>query len=304
MAERLLAWLAISGQLNVTVFNPDAVLKKVIWTVNCSAECAGTLRELEYGTSSADEPPVLAGIMDGSLSRLLLPTALAGPDLWMRATIDGINCVVAVQSKVESVVYSFSKFVSALKTLDPGTMYNSPSATTAKEAWRPYIENFHEMDYHRIVFSACGFTSEVQFAVREYNWVRGFYAAVGRHRHFIHLINLDDIKDCCGAVYYALKSQIHVDIEPTLTADQCILSHQWRQLSPTRRKNMTVDMLKTHCKQRGISLQKRRAHLVDAIDMHSADGSMVHRVMSLDMTPSFAHFYFMNILAKAASSDE
>jgi hypothetical protein len=230
----------------VTVLDQHADHSTDTWIVLCTADCAGTLPELECGKTSADEPSVLADIMDGNLKRVLLPTTLAGPDLWMRATIDGMDCIVAVQSKLENVVYSFNKFISALDTLDPIKMYRSVAAVKARRSWQPNLTQLKAMPYHRIIFSACGFSSEVQFAVREYNLTR----------RFIHLLHLDDIQPFLGPLYDTLKIQITTPVEPTVQINSFLLSYEWNNLSTNRRKQILVPELQAHCKYRGISIDK------------------------------------------------
>jgi hypothetical protein len=278
LVERLLAWLAISGQLHVTVLDQHADHSTDTWIVLCTADCAGTLPELECGNTSADEPPVLAAIMDGTLKRVLLPTTLAGPDLWMRATIDGMDCIVAVQSKLENVVYSFNMFIAALDTLDPIKMYSSVAAVKARMSWQPNLAQLETMPYHRIIFSACGFSREVQFAVREYNRTRGR----DQPRRFIHLLHLDDIQPFVGPLYDTLKMQITTPVEPTLQINSFLLSHEWNNLSTNRRKQILVPELQAHCLYRGISINKRRAHLEAALNQHSAAASMTARLQQLD----------------------
>lgn len=279
LVERLLAWLAISGQLRMTVLDQGVDGSTVMWIVSCTADCAGTLPELECGKTSADEPPVLTAIMDGSLNRVLLPTTLAGPDLWMRATIDGMDCVVAVQSKVENAVYSFVKFIAALDTLDPIKMYRS--ATAARLNWQQNLTQLEAMPYHRIIFSACGFSSEVQFAVREYNRARGRDVAQSQHRRFIHLLHLDDIQPFVGPLYGTLLQATLV--QATEEANSFILAHEWNNMSTNRRQQISVPKLQEHCKYRGITLdKKRRPQLEDALDQHSTVDSVTARLQKLD----------------------
>lgn len=282
LVERLLAWLAISSQLHVSVFNQHADHSTVTWTISCTADCAGTLPELECGKTSADEPPVLAAIMDGSLKRVLLPTTLAGPDLWMRATIDGMDCVVAVQSKMENEVYSFMKFKAALDTLDPIQMYRSAAA--ARMSWQQNLAQLEAMPYHRIIFSACGFTSEVQFAVREYNRARGREVVAGQPRRFIHLLHLDDIRPFVGLLYGTLKEQFTTAVEPTKGADSFLLSHEWNNLSTSKRTKILVPELHEHCKYRKIDRywNKRKPQLLDALYVHSTDDVVTARLQQLD----------------------
>jgi hypothetical protein len=61
LLERVLAWLALSGQLRVFVYDPPAAVDAAVesWTVKAEADTAGTIREFNLGNTSAHEPVVL-----------------------------------------------------------------------------------------------------------------------------------------------------------------------------------------------------------------------------------------------------
>ncbi len=50
-----------------------------------------------------------------------------------------------------------------------------------------------DMNYHRIVYLACGFTRDVHIALREYNLTQGFHARLGWSKHFMHLLDLNSV---------------------------------------------------------------------------------------------------------------
>eukprot|EP00658_Telonema_sp_P-2_P001339 TRINITY_DN10500_c0_g1_i1.p1 TRINITY_DN10500_c0_g1~~TRINITY_DN10500_c0_g1_i1.p1 ORF type:complete len:658 (-),score=131.11 TRINITY_DN10500_c0_g1_i1:70-2043(-) len=223
LVERVLAWLALSGQLNVPVHDQPAT---VTWTVAATATTAGTISELGLGTTSADEPEVVQGIMEGKYEYLLLPTTLAGPDLWMQAQVNGVECMVALQSKVENKVYTIDCFQKALHSLNPSKMYKHPKAKAAKAKWKPVMELLAQRPYHRIVFNACGFAEEVQYYVREYNQDRG---SGGHPSRFIHLLSLDDIKEQMGqGLYNSIKSQVNTAIQKTMGDKDMLLASEWK----------------------------------------------------------------------------
>lgn len=270
LLERVLAWLALSGQLKVLVHDPPVAVGAALmsWTVKAEADMAGTIAELKLGNTSAQEPAVLQDIMRGS-RHILLPTTLAGPDLWMRVTIDGTVCMLALQSKVEDVVYTMARFRAALGTLDPMLMYGSQNAVAARAQWVPMLNELKLQPYHRVVFSACGFTPEVQYYVREYNLSRGHGAPVAQRR-FIHLLTLEDIRvQMGGSLYASIKGQLTTPIKSAM-AHQCMLASDWIAKSASAKRAMIVPTLEGHCKHRGIPLVgKRKAHLLDALTQAS-----------------------------------
>ena len=159
-------------------------------------------------------------------------------------------------------------------------MYSSVAAVKARMSWQPNLAQLETMPYHRIIFSACGFSSEVQFAVREYNRTRGR----NQPRPFIHLLHLDDIQPFVGPLYDTLKMQITTPVEPTVQINSFLLSYEWNNLSTNRRKQILVPELQKHCKYRGITIDKdkRRAHLEAALNQHSTAASMTARLQQLD----------------------
>jgi hypothetical protein len=245
------------------------------------ASCAGTLGELELGETSAEEPSVLAAIMNGSANYVLLPTTLAGPDLWMRATIDGDDCIVALQSKVDDAVYSWQKFAKALESLDPIKMYSSTNAAAAN--WQRHLAHLQTMPYHRIVFNACGFTSDVQHAVREYNLHRGGGAAPGQPRRYIHLLHLDDLRPYIGELYGVIKTQLKTTIQPSEHANSLIPAREWRNMSNNKRRTILVPRLQELCKHRRIALEKKRKpQLIEALNQDSTCACVAERLNILD----------------------
>jgi hypothetical protein len=282
VAERLLAWLAMDGKLTLTVLDQQVDGSVSNWRVSCFADRAGTVPELELGSTSSAEPAVLAGIMGGTLNYVLLPTTLAGPDLWLRANIDGADCIVAAQSKVVDDVYTMANFTEALATLNPARMYKSEAGRTARGLWAEHLAHLETLPYHRIVFSACGFVDEVQFAVREYNRERGREPAVGQPRRFIHLLNLLDIQQAAGPLYDYFRARLTKATHEARPPDALLMAHDWRTMAITTRGKMLLPDLKVLCRYRGVTLNKRKREVLQVLDDHSTEAAVNERLLLLD----------------------
>lgn len=69
-----------------------------------------------------------------------------------------------------------------------------------------------DMNHPRIIASACGFTRDVHYAVREYNLTKGFHHPVGQSKQFIHLLHLNSIKGSLPGIIPPVEA---VEILPT-----------------------------------------------------------------------------------------
>ena len=286
--NRLLAWLSLSGQLSVLVHDPPAPIGSAAasWSVKAEAETAGTIAELDLGTVSAQEPAVLQSIMRGTSSHILLPTAPAGPDLWMRASVNGEVCVLAVHCKVEDTVCTMARFRAALHTLDPTRMYASAGVTAALANWVPMLAELATLPYHRVVFHACGFSPDVQYYVREYNLRRGHSAADHHPRRFIHLLSLDDIRDQMGpSLYSSIEQQLHSPISHQAMAHGCMLACTWSAMTASAKNRLSMAELQKHCQHRGIpalDAAKRKPHLIDALNFTNQADNLSAFLNTLD----------------------
>jgi len=280
LMERVLAWLMLSSKLSVRNFNKDGSSSS--WLVAAPpGHVAGTMSELERGELTAQEPALMQCILTGKDSYVLLPTTLAGPDLWLRAHVNGKPAaLVAVQSKMENVVYTMAKFRAALQSLDPVRMYHS--ADTARANWQACVPDVRTQPvFHRIVFSARGFTGVVQYYVREYNLARG-------GRQFIHLLHLDDIKDATGSLDSVFRREIPDAVKPTRAANAFFYASFLRSKSQsTWSQRLKMDELKVHCMYRNITMSKNnkpksKTQLLTELMSAASTNAMARVLKSLD----------------------
>ncbi|KAI3640551.1 hypothetical protein MIR68_001429 [Amoeboaphelidium protococcarum] len=102
--QRALAWLFLSGQISFN-FNPYFDDGQEALTIRALAWSAVTTEELQLGSGQAYDAQAVVGVLEGTLQHIFLPRTPVGPDLVMLATVDGIDSVILVHSKVDDNVH-------------------------------------------------------------------------------------------------------------------------------------------------------------------------------------------------------
>ena len=182
--------------------------------------------------------------------------------------------VFGAQLKFESGSYGWKRFIAALGSLNPSSMYSSANQTE-KAAWEAFLPAFQNMCYRRVVFAAQGFSTKVHYAVCEYN--KKYPTTC------ITLLTLADIKPCLGSLYNTWVPQswkIETGAVPISIAST--LHHSgWLEMTDSKRKSYTVQQLAELCKLRRIPLmvgnrKKKKGELIKDLNSFSLDQFLAH----------------------------
>ncbi|KAI3642493.1 hypothetical protein MP228_012048 [Amoeboaphelidium protococcarum] len=226
--QRAMAWLFLSGQISFNLnpyFDDDA---EETLMIKALARSAGTFEELQLGSGKAHDAEVVIRVLKGTLQHILLPCTPAGPDLVMRATVNEVDSVVLVHSKVGDNVCSQAEFFKGLHQLDlsRAQSYIEQDQTELEQALAYSL-------LYKVVFNALGFSREAQYAVKEHNQAAKAY---GRNDRVL-LLNLDDLKCKLHDFYSIIRRQsVGCEVEKWYANKDFISNEAWKTM--TRREKI------------------------------------------------------------------
>ncbi|KAI3645671.1 hypothetical protein MP228_008599 [Amoeboaphelidium protococcarum] len=257
--QRALAWLFLSGQISFN-FNPyfDDDAEEAL-TIRAFARSAGTSEELQLGSGEAYDAEAVIRVLESTLQHILLPCTPAGPDLVMRATVNGVDSVILVHSKVDDNVCSQAEFIKVLNQLDLSRAY-SYLEQNQTELQQALINS----PLYMVVFNALGFSGEVQYAVKEHNQAAKAY---GRNDRVL-LLNLDDLRCHLYDFYSVIRRQVvGCEVEKWYANEDFISNEAWKTMNRREKMKMKMDQLFQHSSYRGMKAGKTK----DSIIQHIGD---------------------------------